>query len=344
MKIIILILAVLFIFMGCGPVDNRDSSAYHPAINYLSSIYEDENNDLYLMRRYKSSHPNNDAMLMKFNKQTYRWDNISENILLDNKIDIDESAILYKNNNNFYLHGVLATPIPDSNESLTQYSFTTIDTTHKPYTINTTLSNSGDEYTLNYNHSINYRNIYEVEEHNNISNTYKYLYNLPDISNIKDELNIFIDVDDYELSCSPIKDTISTWDYKTHRCSLVTQKNTNNMEFDYNYGYNIELIHENGNWDIKLIGNDERLKRTGVSNVFYQTVHDYNLTNFNDLPNLYSHYKDVMNEDAVFYIDKNQNLYLFEDENLVGDRDIIFKYFTKENPTIPLNEQKISWE
>jgi len=104
----ILFISLAFIMLvGCY---DRDTSAYHPAYTYLSSIYEDDNGELYITRVYDLNYTedknnatirNNRLAIMKFDLENSHWITIAKNISLKN---IDTmNAPLYKENNRFYI-------------------------------------------------------------------------------------------------------------------------------------------------------------------------------------------------------------------------------------------------
>jgi hypothetical protein len=341
MKFIFLFFPILITITGCiNPLENRDTSAYHPHNTYLSSIYEDKNNDLYLIRRYKSSYPYTDAVLMKFNRQTLSWDNISQNIKLDDSIDIG-TTMLYKKEDKFYLHSRYTYNNGDDVNLIDKFMFTIID----KYNNITSKISSIQEYSINHQLSISIDNLGRVEEHNLTTNNYKYLYDLPSISTINDRLDIFIEQTDYKISCSPKQSSIEIWDKKTYNCDLVTQKNTKDMNYDYNYSYTIKLVRNinDNKWDITLINNNG--KSQDIYENYNKVYWDFYMTSPKNLKNKYPQYKDFFSAYKYkIYIDANENLYLFKDENLVGDRDIIFEYYTKDLPSTPSSTQKIYWK
>ena len=330
-KIIIMGVSLCVILFNTGCGQNRDTSAYHASREFLSPIYEDIDGELYLIRRYKTAHPYENAQIMKFNKQTFRWE-LSKDIKLDNNITIDNTIAFYKVQDNFYLHDAY------------RKNYTKIDNLNN---ISTKLS-INSEYSVNSVEAINYKNTYQVEEHNITSGLYSLLYTLPDISKINSTLDIFIDTSDYQFFCKPLQNTYVTWDKKSHQCKLVTQKNLDNINYDYNYGYDLELVKKD-NWSIKLINeNNENYKKVTPLDIKYKDkFYDLNTTSYEKILTKYPYYKKVLGNNSIekqIYIDSNSNLYLFKDENLVGDRDIIFEYYTKENPAVPQYEQKIAWE
>lgn len=325
-------LYAILINIGCSPTENRDTSAYHASSSFLSPIYEDTDGELYLIRRYKTAHPYENAQIMKFNKQTFKWKELSRNIKLDNNITIDNNIAFYKTNEDFYLHDAY------------RHTYSKIDNSNNISTV----SSISSEYSINAMVAINYKNAYRVEEHNLTSGSYSFLYNLPSISEVSSTLDIFIDTSDYQLFCKPLQNSYTTWDNKSHQCKIVTQKNIENIDYDYNYGYDIHLIKED-TWSIKLVNNNnEDYKKVTPLDIKYKDkFYDLNTTSYKQVLTKYPYYKKVLENKSLekqIYIDSKSNLYLFKDESLIGNRDIKFVYYTKENSNTPLSEQKIAWE
>jgi len=341
MKIItkILLISLAFIMLvGCF---DRDTSAYHPSDSYLSQIYESDSNELYLLRRHKNYDFNN-VILMKFNKHTRRWENISTDIILDSHINVDIDSNLYVKDNKIFLY---ATYFDFNKPNETLSSFTIVDMGSEPYKINTIIINE-DEYSLNSQYNISYKNLYEVYAHNLALNTYEYLYDLPNISTIQDRLNININIDDYTLFCYPLQHSLEEWDYKRHQCFMIGNQEDNDSI------YNIVLTkQEDNNWDMRLL----QETKDYLLPEYYKMVFDYNLTRRDKLIETYPYYKKLLKEciyigatthfnDDRCYIDKSENLYLFKDEHFVGDRDIIFELYTPDSPDKAVVKQKFKWK
>lgn len=200
---------ILFFLAGCY---DRDTSAYHPALSYLSHIYEDENGELYIARKY---HSLTQIVIMKFDTDIKQWKNISKSIDIKKDIDIGISHF-YKQENQFHIDLINPSKV-----------FLTVDISSEPYDI-----------------------LWETED--------------SDIGNNQNYYN----------------------------------------QFDKN----------GTQWD-----------RLGIKYPYYKK------------------FFDDKDKDKNLYIDTNKNLYLFKDEHLVGDRNIIFEYYTKDNPNSPKYKQKIEW-
>lgn len=108
---------ILFFLAGCY---DKDTSAYHPALSYLSSIYEDTNGDLYLARKY---HSLTQIVIMKFDTNMHQWKNISKSIDIEKNIDIEISHF-YREENQFHLDLLSQSKV-----------FLTIDISSEPYDI-----------------------------------------------------------------------------------------------------------------------------------------------------------------------------------------------------------------
>jgi len=103
----ILLIPLAFIMLvGCY---DKDTSAYHPAFNYLSSIYEDDNGELYITRIYDSKYiedednvtTHNTLSIMKFDLDSSHWLTIAKNMGLNNSYLMN--LPLYKENNFFHI-------------------------------------------------------------------------------------------------------------------------------------------------------------------------------------------------------------------------------------------------
>ncbi|MEA2029802.1 MAG: hypothetical protein U9N49_12635 [Campylobacterota bacterium] len=324
-KYFTLLLFSLLFLNNCTDLGTRDTGSYLPE-RFISNLAKDKYDNLYLVREHND---NCQLELMKFNTDTYIWEGIQN-------IQLNQSDLLCYLN-----HFIIGDKYQDHNNKLYLYNYlhnkvNVIDRENSTQQESIELKNG--EHFINPQYSIYYHLINQtmhVKEHNLTTNQYYTLYTFPSIEIINHELSIEDNISDFNMTCRPIQQRVGEWNYQDHSCKLYinlqTVTSTNNYAYEKLYQF---IITKNQNlWHIDFENNE--VYDTLFSYHYYDgQIYDNQLTPLTLLKSKYPNYQQFINAYDYLYFDNN-NLHRFYIQGQVGDRNIIYEYYTQGDQDSP---------